>query len=571
MSRFFLYVKPDGIPATESEAEGLQAVISGFADTDAPLYHHATTNHSVLLLAGQDQAVDFQDCSFRTGSALDHESHGHFSTAGTGFVSLICHSDRQSVKITSNRVGGRSAWYYKDEHCFIFSSSQRAIIRFLGSFELNEQAMAWMLATGNLGPGHSWDRRLMHLGADALLTLKRETWKLEHRIGITEEQFIPSENPKDLDKLMESVFAQTSFHKQHDILALSGGFDSRVILNKMNKQYRGMDTVTWGLIAAREEKDSDAFIAAQVARSFGVTNRYFATDLNAPDFPFHIEKFLRAGEGRLDHINSFMDGLFMWNKLSSEKYRIMYRADEVFGWLPCSTEKDVRISLDFHFMEDNSNMLPLQKFDLPRQEVPERFARRDMESLASWRDRLYRTFRIPFVLTSLHDVGSSYFEIFNPLLHDTLIRYCISLSDSDRTSKYLYTKYVQHLEPRMPFARKASIPEPFAILRSARFVASILDEFHQGSCRNLFGRDFLQWIENHLKVDDDIVNRTNDSLILWLKSQVPWQLKKKLRQDLIQYRSDFNQLAFRTYMVSRMIRLLKEDSQVLKVKVRVNA
>jgi hypothetical protein len=64
--------------------------------------------------------------------------------------------------------------------------------------------------------------------------------------------------------------------------------------------------------------------------------------------------------------------------------------------------------------------------------------------------------------------------------------------------------------------------------------------------------------------DDELVNRTNDSFVLWMKSKVPWQVKKILRQDLVQYRSDFNQLAFRVYIVSRMIQILGDDAMVSK-------
>jgi len=57
--------------------------------------------------------------------------------------------------------------------------------------------------------------------------------------------------------------------------------------------------------------------------------------------------------------------------------------------------------------------------------------------------------------------------------------------------------------------------------------------------------------------------------MLWVKSKVPWQVKKLLRQDLVQYRSDFNQLAFRAYMVSRIKRMFQADtlirSKMLKV------
>lgn len=566
MSRFFLHISAAaGPPDAELLAGGIQSVITGFEQVDAPVWHNQTTEGATLILAGHDRAIAVAGCSFSTGAALLHESQGTAAAFSSGFTTLSVKCGPDEVEIRSGLIAGRSAWYYQDDTCFIVSSSQRAIIRYLGTFEFNEQAMVWMLATGNLGPGNAWDKRIKHIGVNARLVLELDRWLLhEYRGDVEPDVGMNEDNAKaesDLDMLLSDVFSKVDGNGRSGILALSGGYDSRVVMQKMHRFHGGMDTVTWGLTAAMSEVDSDAFVAAAVANAFGVKNYFFETDFKPKDFASLIDTFLMSGEGRLDHINSFMDGLRMWRKLSSENYRILYRADEVFGWLPCSSEKDVRISLDFHFMEDNSNMLPLQHFGLPAQQVPEELHRRNGESLAGWRDRLYRTFRLPYVLTALHDVESSYMEVFNPLLHNDLVRFCMRLPDQVRTSKKLYAGYVSRLEPRLPFARKSSIPEPAAILRSARFVSCILDEFFMQDCRSLFGRDFLEWIQQQLEVDDELVNRTNDSFVLWMKSQVPWRLKKILRQDIVQYRSDFNQLAFRVFIVSRMKRMLTADAK----------
>lgn len=570
MSRFFLHITPPGSPSdADISAAGIQSVISGFGQVNAPVWYHHTSGGATLILAGHDKAIAAEGCSFSTGAGLLHETHGLAAAVASGFATLAVNCEQEELEIRSGLIGGRSAWYYLDDTCFILSSSQRAIIRYLGTFEFNEQAMVWMLATGNLGPGNAWDKRIQHIGVNARLVLDRVRWilQVQHETDPADtgkEQDYP-ETAASLDLLLDQIFSKVEGHRRNDILALSGGYDSRVVMQKMHRMHGAMDTVTWGLAAAKSEVDSDAYVASAVANAFGVKNYFFETDFKPKDFGSLIDTFLMSGEGRLDHINSFMDGLRMWRKLSAEHYRVLYRADEVFGWLPCSSEKDVRISLDFHLMEDNSNMLPLQQFGLPAQKVPDELQRQLGESLAAWRDRLYRTFRLPYVLTALHDVESSYMEVFNPLLHDELVRFCMRLPDQARTAKKLYSGYVSQLEPRLPFARKSSIPEPAAILRSARFVSCILDEFYLQDCRSLFGRDFLEWIQQQLEVDDELVNRTNDSFVLWMKSQVPWRLKKMLRQDIVQYRSDFNQLAFRVFIVSRMKRMLTSDAKELRM------
>jgi hypothetical protein len=58
------------------------------------------------------------------------------------------------------------------------------------------------------------------------------------------------------------------------------------------------------------------------------------------------------------------------------------------------------------------------------------------------------------------------------------------------------------------------------------------------------------------------VNSTNDGFSLWLKSHIPWKLKKLLRRDLIKYQADFNQLAFRAVIISKMYTILEEDANL---------
>jgi len=572
MSRFFLCV---GSSQTEGNdvriSSGLKKVAGVFEQIDAPLWYDFHHQNAFLLIGGHDKSIYVDRCSFCAGTRFpSNTSDSLDSISESGFAALSVFCGENKLELTSNLVAGKSAWYYHDQSFFIVSSSQRAIVNFLGSFQFNEQAMAWMLATGNLGPGNSWDSRIRHIKVNTRIVLDRRNWQLSEQTASEVDYSFSKIKFKDalsqLEDELNNVFTNVALDHSHDILALSGGYDSRLVLSKMNGFHKGMNTVTWGLSSARFEKGTDAFVASNVARAYGVNNLYFETDIRSNDFEVLIDKYLLAGEGRIDHINSFMDGLQMWQNLALHNYRVLYRADEVFGWLPCSTEKDVRISLDFHFMDDNSNMLSLRKFDLPVQEVPEYLDRMSDESLPAWRDRLYRCFRLPCILTGLHDVESSYMEVFNPLLHDSLIRFCIRLPDDFRTNKKLYSVFVSRLKPSLSKAIKPSIPEPSAILRFSRLVSLMIDEFHKQECRNLFGKDFINWVMSNMEVDDELINRTNNSLVVWFKSKVPWQLKKKLRRDLVRYRSDFNQLAFRIFIISRMKRMLESDASANRLK-----
>ncbi|HQK98625.1 MAG TPA: hypothetical protein PLH61_11430, partial [Bacteroidia bacterium] len=452
----------------------------------------------------------------------------------------------------------------------VVSSSQKAIVAWIGSFQSNSQAISWMLATGNLGPGNSWDVRLKHLGAGEVVKLDRANWSLDVSQRVSNQSnplnLSKSQLVEKLDSTFENVFKNTNFDLSNSILTLSGGYDSRAVLFYLVRSGVKINTVTWGLSSSVNDEITDSNIAARIAGRLGVSNEYFTTDFTDRSFDPLFNRFLQYGEGRLDHINSFMDGFRMWESLFHRGVRNIVRADEAFGWLPSKTEQDVRISLDLHMMEDNANMLPLKNFDLEPQVYPQFCSRMESETIEEWRDRLYRQFRIPYVLSSLHDLIHPFVEVYNPLLHEDIVNFSAALPDNLRTNKKIYAKFVSDLIPEIPFAKKASIPEPAAILRSAKIVSLMLDEMNSQDTKNLLNADFISWVQGHLNVDDHQINSINNNWTVWFKNQIPWRIKKLIRKELIKYSADFNQLAFRSVIITRMHRMMNVESDLLRRK-----
>jgi asparagine synthetase B (glutamine-hydrolysing) len=474
-------------------------------------------------------------------------------------------TNEEECIVSTNSTASRSVWYYFDENLFIVSTSQRAIVAWLSSFKSEPQAISWMLSCGNLGPGYSWDKRIRHLLANEKLIVSRKDWslKLEFCQESRFEKTSTKEDTKDfLNGLLSNTFKKLFIPLNSTKLALSGGYDSRTVLYYLVKNNFRVSTLTWGLADAIIEAGTDSNIAQLVASKLNVESTYYETNFREKSFENIFNKFLLSGEGRLDHINSFMDGFAMWEELYKKGLRNVIRADETFGWLPCQTIQDVRISIDMHIMEDNSNMNPLTEFGFETQLYPPFTWRKENESLETWRDRLYREFRIPFVLTGLHDLISPYVEVFNPLLHDDIVDFCVRMPDHLRTNKKLYAELVPELIPEVPIAKKASIPEPASILKSSRIVSLMLDELSSSNSKKLYSNEFISWVQHYLNVSDKYVNSTNDGFSLWLKSHIPWKLKKFLRRDLIKYQADFNQLAFRAVIISKMYAILEDDANL---------
>lgn len=524
-------------------------------------------NNSCLLVSVIDSKIKVHGFSICTGSINDLDNEWWTLSHVPAYASFLATVNDTKVVLSSNSTASRSIWYYFDDNQLIVSSSQRAIVTWIGSFESNPQAISWMLATGNLGPNNSWDKRIKHVGAGEVIEVNRTQWNLKsfvresnlHEVKkLSNNQYIEL-----LNETLKSVFSKASFNLDDSILTLSGGYDSRAVLYYLTKSGVNIKTVTWGLSSAVKDELTDSIIASKIASKLNVSNEYFVTDFKDKSFDPLFNRFLHYGEGRLDHINSFMDGFRMWENLYERGYRNIVRADEAFGWLPSRSEQDVRISLDLHLMEDNANMLPLQNFDLEPQQYPDFCKKLDFESIEEWRDRLYRQFRIPYVLSSLHDLIHPFVEVYNPLLHEDIVSFSKLLPDSLRTNKKIYAKFVSGLIPDVPFAKKSSIPEPAAILRSARIVSMMLDELNSQDSRNLINGKLSSWIQAHLTVDDNQINAIKDNWLIWFKQHIPWRVKKMLRKDFIKYAADFNQLAFRSVIITRMNRTLKSNADLI--------
>jgi len=100
--------------------------------------------------------------------------------APTGSFALL-RGNASTVEALADFAASRTVWIAQTDEIFIASTTQRAIPHFLGSFETNPQAIAWMLSAGTLGPFAGWDRRARPLAPGGLARLDRLRWSLSIR------------------------------------------------------------------------------------------------------------------------------------------------------------------------------------------------------------------------------------------------------------------------------------------------------------------------------------------------------------------------------------------------------
>lgn len=476
-------------------------------------------------------------------------------------------SDPDVVEIVSDSVASRSVWYALTDDIFIASTSQRAIVAILGSFEFDPSVMTWMLTTGTLGPGKAWDRRIRPLDGDATVALNRNTWSLSSRTAPL--QFDPLDLPEAAQerRVMDVLGRAVGAARVNDprwAIALSGGVDSRTLLYLLRDKEK-LRAITWGVRQSLDDPASDASIAAQLAAQCGLRHVYFETDLSPAPVEQLFDRFLRVGEGRIDRLSGYADGFALWETIVRSGVRGIIRGDEAFGWRRVASPADVRFRAGMSLWTDFQGLPELNTLDLMPQTMPEWSLQRPDESLETWRDRLYQQHRIPVILAALADLKLAYVEVANPLLCTSIIDAIRQLPDALRTEKLLLRRICQALAPDTPLARSNSIQPPDDLLRSPRVVEFLRDSLSANSLAPEIPRQLADYVTAGLRT------RSSHGATSW---------RRRLRRTLAVHAGVFdparrfrterplvvepNRLAFRTYLVSGATRMFERDATCLQ-------
>jgi hypothetical protein len=489
----------------------------------------------------------------------------------------IFRDDEHIAQICSDMGGSRSIWYYNDNEYFIASTSQRAIVMFLGSFELDQRVIPWMLSTGTLGPYFSWDQRIKLLPSDSVLTFNKKEWEFEvdHKPVVYQElEKSDSKHEEDLLQAVDETFKNIKVDLQKWAITLSGGKDSRgilLLLLKKTKNSRTLKTYTYGHKGYDEVKDSDGYIAKRLAKKYGIKNEYFSAFSISENEPVSkiCDRILKTGEGRVDNIAGYMDGLAFWKYLHENGTEGIIRGDINFGLAHNLTFKSVKESHFFgqvYLSEEWENLKFIKTFDLPKQEFPEEFHKKPEESYNDFQDRFYSSYRMPFLLAALSDFKLSYLEVINPLLSRKILTAIRSTPDHLRRGAKLWNKYLKTMEKDIPYAINASHDIHLNEMGKSSF------RQHQLNCirNSTYLPDYLK----QMVIKGEKANLgLKGKLIQWFrKSKIKNLLTTKQRfliwRNFIGKRKDpilsKEKMINRIFIISEMQRILQEDSELLK-------
>lgn len=476
--------------------------------------------------------------------------------------------DSSTVECITDIVGSRTIWYYIDDAIFVASTSQIAIIRYIGGFHFNDDIIPWMLSSGTLGPDLSWDKRIKKMQSDSILRLDRTDWKL--RIDKNEVQFksytiSKKEAKEQLKGAIAEVFENTKYDFSKWGLPLSGGYDSRGILFFLKlyvKDLSKLITLTWGLEKSRKRKNNDAFVAKQVAATIGVNNTYYTTDMSSEPIETIINRFIHCSEGQTDAITAYMDGMKIWKTFFESGIQGIVRGDEGFGWSKVSSALTARISTGLVLCRDIPNLKNYQKWGLKEQKLPETLKKKEEETIETWRDRLYHQFRIPVILSALSDIKLSYIEQSSPFLSNSIIKSVRKLPDNLRTNKRLFKDIVNEIGPQLEYAKEGANESHLNVLKNLTIISIITKELNTDIAKEIFSSELINHVLKKLngKSDQTLALKLKTLIARYLPNTVKNKLKDRGQLPSIHYPV----LGFRLFIIIKIYSMLKEDSLNIK-------
>jgi hypothetical protein len=549
LSRFLETLRPDNLA-------GVRAVI---ADDGSGLFLGIFNPVVNAVREGSAYAGWLANSHERWWQPRSPVPHGSFA---------LFRSDAEQVELLADYAATRTIWIARNEHVFVASTSQRAIPWFLGGFEPNREAMAWMLASGSLGPGHSWDQRAHPLGPGGSARLDRKSWNLE--LDNPPVTFCIDPVPDEVHRsrlraALNRTCGDLGLDRSKWAFPLSGGNDSRAILLRMQHR-EGLKCITWGLREAVNRPGSDAVIARRVADFLGLSHQYFETDVTEQPADRMLERFLVAGEGRIDHVSGYMDGFELWRSLNVRGTVGVIRGEHGFGSKPVSTADEARLRVGMALWSDYRNVpAPTHlKLDwLGEQRLPHAMEQQPRESASDWRDRLFHAFRIPSVHAALNELKSPYVEIASPLLVRDILELARSHPEHLRTGKRMFRDLAAEVDIPVDYAVDRAIGDADDVLGHPSMTELLLDELSSADARETLSPHFASFVSRRL-CEQTRLRRASPrytALKRAFKSILPNQVSVALKRLPDRRTLSGRRLALRTYFISKMAQRLRKDAR----------
>ncbi|PKV63220.1 hypothetical protein [Pontibacter ramchanderi] len=451
-------------------------------------------------------------------------------------------------EIASDQGNSRGIWYYSNNDFFIFSSLQEPIIKLIGGFDFNSQVVPWMLSSGTLGPGNSWDKRLNLLS-------RNESVKYFYGSGNVKVDNIlevPTQNrafkKKEVFRLLpeklKSSFKNINLNAGNTTHLLSGGIESRLLLLFFAKE-KALPCLTWTDPSSLSQPLSDVSIAKDISKKLNLAHSILEINFDSGNQEFILKEFLRHGEGRIDHISGYIDGFSIWREIYNKDIEVIIRGDHNFGRYKAYGFEQMRQTLGFELVSDYRNLSTLSL----QNNIKESFTKRENETLEEYSFRLGLDFRHTYVNAALNDLKLSFTEIYNPLLNNSIILFSQTIPPSFLEGKNMSKSLNDSILPGIPYAKYAST---FSI---NDITLSLLNEYLKTELSKIDSRVWSlmgipqDLVKSTLYFLENSTGKTKSNSII--KSLIPKKIKKLLASKGKKSLS-YGKIALRLYILSAM-------------------
>lgn len=369
--------------------------------------------------------------------------------------------DARAVQLHTDACASRALWYALTDEAFLASTSQRALVALLGSFDLEPQAVSWMLSAGTLGPEVSWDARLRRMPPDARLTLDRSSWDLD--LHVTPVYYRPTDgdrrsNVARVRDALSETCAALELALERWPLALSGGVDSRALLAVLVRQGLRPRCITWTTRASLRDPLSDVSVARLVAARVGVEHEILVLDPPPDGAAAAVERFVAAGEGMTDEFSGYVDGLAMWRDLFRAGVRGVLRSDEAYGTYAFNpaTHQHSRCGVGGAMVDEYPQGHVIRSLSLAPQTWPERLRARPDEDRLRYRVRLIHQAWNPIQGAGLNALKARYVEVAAPHLSRRVLDVVRTLPAPLLRGKATVSAISRDVTPLVPTSRASS-------------------------------------------------------------------------------------------------------------------
>ena len=473
-------------------------------------------------------------------------------------------ADEDRVEVLTDHTATRTIWYLSTEELFVAATSQRMVLAVAGKFDFNPLSVKWLLSSGTTGPGVSWDKRVRMIEPNSSVMLDRHAWSVKYTHG-GDFRFTPQDRSfvqhRDaLRMAVETSMQDLDFRGNQWALALSGGMDSRAILYFLRAN-RELNLITWGTDGALRRRNSDACIAKRLAIACSLPHQYFAVQAGRVPFETMLERFLQAGEGRVDHFSGYLDGLELWAKLAATGRGVL-RGYDAFGRKP-------PVKSDYHVRRANTLLIASDYLGSPippelattEADLPEHLRQASNEPLDDWRDRLWLEHRTPNVTAALDEIKTSYVEVANPLLCQRVIDVVRMLPAKFRSDKAIFSSIVEPMFCSVPFATRYAIQDYDDLLEEPATIDFFKDVLQGDSDESVLPIPFRAAICEQLNSFARVLSLRRRATI-YVKANLPRPLENLVRRHIFREPMNFKRLAARAVIAIRMHRMLTNDAKL---------